>query len=54
MSISSRPLSSDFITTLQDRQTRRDIFNKAWSWFIIIVLVAVVVYSVVIQILHRP
>lgn len=54
MSKSSRLLSSDQIKNSQIRQTWRKNLDKAWTMIVIFGLLAIVVYSVVIQILHHP
>lgn len=54
MSKSSRLLSSEQIKNSQIRQTWRKNLDKAWTMIVIFGLLAIVVYSVVIQILHHP
>jgi polyferredoxin len=54
MSKSSHPLSSDQIESLQKNQARREILDKIWSWIIIFILVAVIMYGIAIQLLSHP
>ena len=49
-----RPLGLDQIKTIQQRKTRREILDKAWTILIIGGLLALFIYNVVIQILHHP
>jgi hypothetical protein len=54
MGKSQLPLGYDQIKTIQQSQTRREILDKVWTVLVIGGLLAVVVYSIVIQILHHP
>jgi len=49
-----RPANPEEVKAAQARQARREFTEKAWSIIVIVVLCAVVGYSLYIQVLHHP
>lgn len=43
-----------FIKNTKQHLTRHDVFDKIWTFLVILGLASVIVYSLVIQILHHP